>query len=50
MKLIEQFFYEQAKQIGLRRIADLALANRTTDEAHTLFGPATHHRGRVLVG
>jgi hypothetical protein len=34
MNVIEQFFYEQAKQIGLRRIAALALADRTTDEAH----------------
>jgi hypothetical protein len=34
MNVVEQFFYEQAKQIGLRRIAALALVDRTTDEAH----------------
>ena len=34
MNVIEQFFDEQAKQIGVRRIATLALADRTTDEAH----------------
>jgi hypothetical protein len=34
MNAIEEFFYEQAKQIGLHRIAVLALTDRTPDEAH----------------
>jgi hypothetical protein len=34
MNAIEEFFYEQAKQIGVRRIAVLALTDRTPDEVH----------------